>query len=178
MSKGAWTPFDNVPRKDAATMQWWRLRPMRGHGSFTDNRHLDATVQPSWKPITLRPTLLLSITALNLGFIAVLEYLSQKSRLHGGVALAKTTLSPSVNFGYLYLPTVIAVIYSMLWSWIDLDTKRLEPHFQLSRPGQSSNTNPLYLHYPFEFIAAAPLRALRRRSDLPSFTSRRRLIVS
>ncbi|KAL8801402.1 MAG: hypothetical protein Q9182_004466 [Xanthomendoza sp. 2 TL-2023] len=68
-----------------------------------------------------------------------------------------------MSFGYLYLPTIIAILYSILWSWIDLDTKRLEPFFQLSRPGGANAADSILLHYPFDFVAYAPIRALRRR---------------
>ncbi|KAL8689126.1 MAG: hypothetical protein Q9224_004717, partial [Gallowayella concinna] len=51
----------------------------------------------------------------------------------------------------------------ILWSWIDLDTKRLEPYFQLSKPGGAALANSLELQYPFDFVAYAPLKALRRR---------------
>ncbi|KAL1635777.1 hypothetical protein SLS56_001472 [Neofusicoccum ribis] len=39
---------------------------------------------------------------------------------------------------YLYLPTIIAVLYSFLWTWIDLDAKRLEPYYQRSKEGGTS----------------------------------------
>ena len=118
----------------------------------------------SWKPVTLRPPLLLSIVVLTLAFIAILEYLSQKSQIDGGIAFTKDRFSPAVSFAYLYLPTIIAVLYSILWSWIDLDTKRLEPYFQLSKVEGADITNSLALNYPFDFVAYAPLKALRRRS--------------
>ncbi|KAI9779104.1 MAG: hypothetical protein M1835_004766 [Candelina submexicana] len=51
----------------------------------------------------------------------------------------------------------------MLWSWIDLDAKRLEPYFQLSKPEGASASDSILLHYPFDFIAFVPLKAARRR---------------
>lgn len=117
----------------------------------------------SWKPVTLSSPLLLTIAALTLSFIAVLEYLSQKSHSNGGVAFAKSQFPTAISFGYLYLPTIIAVFYSMLWNWIDLDVKRLEPWFQLSRPQGADMADSLLLHYPFDFVAFASWKALRRR---------------
>ena len=121
------------------------------------------TQASSWKPVTLRPPLLLSIAITTLAFIALLEYLSDKSRVDGGIAFAKGEFSSTVSFAYKYLPILIAVLYSILWSWIDLDTKRLEPYFQLSRPTGAEAADSILLHYPFDFIAYAPLKALRRR---------------
>ncbi|KAL9638011.1 MAG: hypothetical protein Q9204_001648 [Flavoplaca sp. TL-2023a] len=117
----------------------------------------------SWKPITLRPPFLLCIVAITLCFIALLEYLSQRSRIHGGIAFTEGQFSPAVTFAYFYLPTILAVLYSILWSWVDLDAKRLEPYFQLSKPEGADQKNSLALEYPFGFVAYAPLKALRRR---------------
>ena len=52
---------------------------------------------------------------------------------------------------------------SMLWSWVDLDAKRLEPYFQMSKVGGASAANSTSLHYPFDYVALAPIQALRRR---------------
>lgn len=123
----------------------------------------DPVKNQSWKPATLRPPLLVSVVALTLSFIAILESLSEKSRIDGGIAFTESRFSSSLSFGYLYLPTILAVLYSILWSWIDLDTKRLEPWFQLSRPGGAKAVDSMLLHYPFDFVAFAPLKALRRR---------------
>lgn len=126
---------------------------------YTKNQ-IDAS---SWKPVTLRRPFLLGIVVVTLAFIALLEYLSRRSRRDGGIAFTKGQFSPAVSFAYQNLPATIAVLYSILWSWVDLDTKRLEPYFQLSRPEGADRTNSLALSYPFDFVAYAPLKALRRR---------------
>ena len=51
----------------------------------------------------------------------------------------------------------------MLWSWVDLDAKRLEPYFQMSKEGGVPARDSLFLHYPFDFVAFAPYRAIRRK---------------
>lgn len=83
----------------------------------------------------------------------------------GGLAFASTVddLSVAATFSYLYLPTVIAVFYSMIWSWVDLDTKRLEPWFQLSKAEGATAENSILLQYPFDFLAFVPIRAARRK---------------
>ncbi|KAI9748276.1 MAG: hypothetical protein M4579_007269, partial [Chaenotheca gracillima] len=40
---------------------------------------------------------------------------------------------------------------------------RLEPYFQLSRPGGAEASNSLLLHYPIDFIALVPIKAARRK---------------
>ncbi|KAL9031799.1 MAG: hypothetical protein Q9180_006775, partial [Flavoplaca navasiana] len=135
------------------------------------------TQASSWKPVTLRPPLLLSIVVTTLAFIALLEYLSDKSRVDGGIAFAKGEFSSTVSFAYKYLPILIAVLYSILWSWIDLDTKRLEPYFQLSRPTGAEAADSILLHYPFDFIAYAPLKALRRRHWAVAFAGTSMMLI-
>ena len=72
-------------------------------------------------------------------------------------------LGPGQEFTYLYLPTIIAVIGSMIWSWIDLDVKRLESFFQLSKPDGALGSDSVLLSYPVDFLAFVPITAARRR---------------
>jgi hypothetical protein len=103
--------------------------------------------------------------------IIVLEVLSRIADVSsditgsGAVAYAGSdgNLSASISFAYLYFPTIIAVCYSILWSWVDLDSKRLEPWFQLSKENGASADDSLMLHYNFDFLAVVPIRAARRK---------------
>ncbi|KAI9880048.1 MAG: hypothetical protein M1830_005780 [Pleopsidium flavum] len=130
---------------------------------------IDSNVWPgsvqSWKPMTLRAPILGSVVAVSILLIVTLELLSSKSRQDGGVIFAgrMDDISAGQSFAYLYLPTIIAVAYSMLWSWVDLDAKRLEPYFQLSKPEGALAKSSLLLQYPVDFLALVPLKAARRR---------------
>lgn len=109
-----------------------------------------------------------SVFVVTLVLIAGLELLSQISMNNGnggGLVFAKTVddIPMGYTFVYLYLPTVVAVIYSMTWSWIDLDTKRLEPWFQLSKPEGATAEHSILLQYPFDFLPLVPIKAARRR---------------
>ena len=79
-----------------------------------------------WKPRALRISVLLAVVVITGGLIAILQVTLLKSRANGGVVLAeKLSDAPlSQTFVYLYLPTILAVLYSLLWTWIDLDAKR------------------------------------------------------
>ena len=70
------------------------------------------------------------------------------------------------SFSLLYLPTILAVVYSMLWTWVDLDVKRLEPYYQLSQIGGASAERSLLIHYPVDFLAFIPIKAARYRQVL------------
>ncbi len=119
----------------------------------------------SWRPSSLSRPVLLSFLSISLLFVVILEVLSWINRHKGAIAFADSErgLGPAVIFAYLYLPIIIAIVYSNVWSWVDLDVKRLEPYFQMSKEEGAPPRDSMHLHYPFEFVAFAPLRALRRR---------------
>ncbi len=108
---------------------------------------------------------MLSISCFNVAIITVLEFLSSTSDRNGGIAFAEdgARFSSAIQFAYLYLPVLIGVLYGILWSWVDLDAKRLEPYFQMSKAEGAPAGSSILLHYPFDFVAWAPLRAFRKR---------------
>ena len=118
-----------------------------------------------WKPATMKVPWLASTAVCLLVWIGVLEYLSQISLRDGGVVFAASPddFSKTATFLSNYLPTIVAITLSISWSWVDLDTQRLEPYFQMSKPGGASAADSILLHYPFEFVAVAPVKAFKRR---------------
>ena len=118
-----------------------------------------------WRPASTSPVVLWTFLVFNLLWILLLEILSYRQRHNGAIvyADARNGFTPSINFVYVYLPTIVAILYSNAWSWVDLDIKRLEPYFQMSKEQGARSEDSVDLHYPFEFIAFAPIRALRRR---------------
>ncbi|KAK0130121.1 hypothetical protein ONS96_000649 [Cadophora gregata f. sp. sojae] len=121
-----------------------------------------------WKPVTLRSPILGVFVLISIIMIAALEVLSHISSQDGnggGLVFATNveSISTAASFGYLYFPTILAVCYSMIWSWVDLDVKRLEPWFQLSKSKGAQAQNSLLLQYPFDFLPFVPLSALKRR---------------
>ncbi|KAL8871434.1 MAG: hypothetical protein Q9174_002731 [Haloplaca sp. 1 TL-2023] len=150
---------------------WWsyKLLPKKfpdslGTSGIFSSKGKTAGFQ-SWKPVTLRAPLLLSIAGFTSISVAVMLYLSYIDQTNGGLAFVSPTGSHSMatRFCYSYLPTLIALALGTLWSWVDLDAKRLEPYFQLSKKDGAEAKDSLQLHYPFDFIALAPIRAFRRR---------------
>lgn len=129
---------------------------------FDETEQTKQTFRP-WKPLTLRTPLLLSVSVVTISLIILLELLARLSQRNGGIVFADEKFSSLADFTYLYLPVMISVSYSMLWAWIDLDAKRLEPYFQMSKPGGAKGRDSLFLHYPFDFVAFAPIKAVKRR---------------
>lgn len=119
-----------------------------------------------WKPLSLSAPILLAVIALTLLLAAAVETLAQRSQTQGGLALSPSLddIPAFAKFSYLYVPTIIAVLYSMIWSWIDLDVKRMQPWFELSKPGGATAENSIFLDYQFDFVALVPFKAAKRRS--------------
>jgi hypothetical protein len=109
--------------------------------------------------------ILSALVVLSLLIAAAIEVLAQRSAAYGGLAL-----SPSLDavpryamWSYLYGPNVVAVLYSLIWSWVDLDVKRMQPWFELSKQGGATADGSIFLDYPYDFVATAPLKAFKRR---------------
>lgn len=63
----------------------------------------------------------------------------------------------------MYLPTIVSVLYSFAWAWVDLDIKRLEPFFQMSKPRGARGSDSVLLSYPLEFLLTLPFTALKHK---------------
>ncbi|KAM0223192.1 hypothetical protein ACHAQD_003384 [Fusarium lateritium] len=118
-----------------------------------------------WKPLSLSKPILLAVIALTVLLAIAVETITQRSATQGGLAL-----SPSLDdipyyakFSYLYVPTIIAVLYSMVWTWIDLDVKRMQPWFELSKPNGATAEDSLFLDYQYDFVASVPIKAAKRK---------------
>lgn len=120
------------------------------------------TERDGWKPWTLNPPALLCLFITTLVLAAVIEFLFQKSQKQGGgLALSESPgdLPPAVNLAYLYLPTMIAVVYSLAWNWVASDTKRMQPWVEMSKTGGAPPEDSLLLDYPSTFFAWVPFKA-------------------
>lgn len=122
--------------------------------------------QRRWRPAALsRGTLLLSIafTACMLVGSVVLQLINDREGY-----LTQLTYdgrrSQLQSFYIHYLPILLIVTYSLMMDSIDLDCKRLEPFFQLSRAGWTSAKHSLLLRYDVEFAGTIVYKSLRARS--------------
>lgn len=97
--------------------------------------------------------------------MGVLQYLLIRCERDGGIIFAPriNELPLSRTFLYQYFPTIVAVVFSIHLAWVDLDTKRIEPFYQMSQEGGALGQDSLLLHYPYDFIPLVPLTAFRRR---------------
>jgi hypothetical protein len=119
----------------------------------------------NWKPLSLTMPILLATLLVTLLIVATIELLAQTSQARGGFALSNSIeeIPQYAMIAYQYAPQVVAVLYSMVWSWIDLDVKRMQPWFELSKESGSSAEDSLMLDYPFTFMAFVPLQAAKKK---------------
>ncbi|OHE95378.1 hypothetical protein CORC01_09250 [Colletotrichum orchidophilum] len=139
--------------------------PFVFHSSRDSECSLDSVHKHGWKPLTLSAPVLFSFAFASFLLAVIVEILAQQSQAKGGLALSESAddIPPLANFCYLFLPTIVAVIYSLLWSWIDLDVKRMQPWLEMSKPEGADADHSVFLDYPYDFIAFVPMKAARRR---------------
>jgi hypothetical protein len=133
-------------------------------GATLDKSHENQT-RPGWQPLTLKGVLLVPVVIFTAVIAIGLGLLQWWNFKHKGVFVADVSgkLPAFTNFLFQYFPIMIVVLYGLLWSWIDLDIKRLEPWFQLANSRGSRAEASLLLHYPVEFLPFVPFRAWKRR---------------
>lgn len=97
--------------------------------------------------------------------MVILAILQSKSTRDGGILFTESIddLPASYIFLQNYLPTIVAVLFTTVWNWIDLDVKRLEPWYRLSQESGAVGSDSVLLDYPAEFLAFVPLRSLKRK---------------
>ncbi|PUU79494.1 hypothetical protein B9Z19DRAFT_1125088 [Tuber borchii] len=117
-----------------------------------------------WRPFTLRTPTITSSLIITIALIALIEYINKISIEEKALFFAERAedFPMGVVFCYRYLPQMIVVALGVGWAAVDLDVKRLEPYFQLSKPEGATASNSIFLHYPFDFIAFVPINAARK----------------
>ena len=117
-----------------------------------------------WKPLTLRAPTIIASLLITVTLIALIEYINKISSEEKALFFSDAAgdFPVGVVFCYRYLPQMVVVALSVGWAAVDLDVKRLEPYFQLSKPEGATASNSIFLHYPFEFIAFVPINAARK----------------
>ena len=97
-------------------------------------------------------------------FIIILECIVQYSIRHSGLAFENATgrFPAYVTFCYAYLPTIIGVLLALIWALVNNDIMRLEPYFQMSKPGGVDANQSLLLGYNYQTRFLVPFYAAKR----------------
>lgn len=124
---------------------------------------------PNWKPFSMRPPYIFMLVFIALGLAGFQEYLCQTSIKRqnqtpkSGLLTfnSVTDVSDWWFFVWKYLPTMITIMYSVLYSIMDFDIRRLEPYYQLSQPQGSRASASLNLDNMTMFQYFIPFKAAR-----------------
>ena len=94
--------------------------------------------------------------------LGVTEHLRRLSHRDIGIYHAQDTdsIPKSVFYAYNNGPALVVVLYGTMWTFVDLDVRRLEPYFQLSRP-RNIPAKILFLDYTFKNMFKVPVRAVQ-----------------
>ncbi|CAI6297000.1 unnamed protein product [Periconia digitata] len=147
----------------------WNTFKIFSHSRNTKTQHPKSAAasrsRKSWTPPALHPLTLSLVVLVSLTLIITLQLFLDRSNRNQGVIFAPSIgeLPLSKTFMYRYFPTIVAVIYSIFWAWIDLEAKRVEPWYRLSTEGGSTGKDSMLLTYPFDFAPFVPFRAMKRR---------------
>lgn len=112
--------------------------------------------QANWKPVSMRWPYISFLIIISVVLAAVQEYLCRRKLLYEFTAASK--LSTWSYFSFKYLPTLIAVSYGVLWQVTDFEVKRLEPYYQLSKPGGALAAESINVDY--SKLSLTPLSSL------------------
>lgn len=96
----------------------------------------------------------------------MVELLLRKSHRDGGLILKEPdeeALPMKADVLFNYLPTTISVAFGLVWASADHNYKRLEPFFQLSKPGGATAEHSLLLDYSYSFQLFIPYKAFKKR---------------
>lgn len=117
----------------------------------------------------MSPPYILLLIIISLALAAVQEWLCQLSMRreakHDGILSFSHVADVPIwsFFCWKYLPTLIFVIYGVLWQIMDFEIKRLEPYYQLSRPMGSTAAESLNLDHLSLWSYLVPFKAFRLR---------------
>ncbi|PWW76123.1 hypothetical protein C7212DRAFT_195455, partial [Tuber magnatum] len=129
-------------------------------------------VVPNWKPISMRPWFIACLLLCSIGLMGGVETLYQFSNrglireggLKGIISFKRVDKDLTmISFAmWKYLPTLIAVIYGILWKITDTEVKRTEPYYQLSRGAKGAlAASTLNIEYQTFWSLLVPVAAIQ-----------------
>ncbi|EXJ86639.1 hypothetical protein A1O3_03592 [Capronia epimyces CBS 606.96] len=139
---------------------------------------------PNWKPRSMSSIYILCLIVLALGLAGFQEFLCQRSlesvkRNSGLLAFNHVAeISTWDFFAWKYLPTMVTIVYAVLFSIMDFDIRRLEPFYQLSRPRGARAAASLNLDHLTMFQYFVPFKAFRLKQWAVFFSTTGNIIAS
>lgn len=119
---------------------------------------------PDWKPFSMRWPYLLMLILLSVTLAGMTEALYRSSAKTPLVSFTSPQqIKPGTYFVIKFLPTIAAVIYGVIWQMTDLEVRRLEAYYQLSKKGGATAAETLNVDYITNLSFLRPLHAYRLR---------------
>lgn len=119
---------------------------------------------PNWKPFSMRWPYLLMLILLSVTLAGMTEALYRSSAKTPLVSFTSPQqIKPGTYFVIKFLPTIVAVIYGVIWQMTDLEVRRLEAYYQLSKEGGATAAETLNVDYITNLSFLRPLHAYRLR---------------
>ncbi|KAI5812954.1 hypothetical protein BZA77DRAFT_322708 [Pyronema omphalodes] len=129
----------------------------------------------AWRPLPLRSGFLFVFALVTAAFIGVLEFILERSQKNGAAFFPTTVFQ---DYCVNYIPLILGVFYGLAFASVDHDIKRLEPYFQLSKPGGVTAEHSLFLDYPYTLALSAPITALKRKHWVVACSSIALLLIT
>ncbi|EWC47287.1 hypothetical protein DRE_03406 [Drechslerella stenobrocha 248] len=122
---------------------------------------------PNWRPWEMDWPYLTFLNIMTLGLAGLTEYLIQLSDTIGTEGLIQYQKASDVPIdqwiAWKYVPTIVGVVFGVLWQVIDTEVRRNEPYYQMSKPQGSIAKYSLNVDY-FEFLSfLTPFQGLKYR---------------
>ncbi|KAF3924455.1 hypothetical protein AA313_de0210174 [Arthrobotrys entomopaga] len=122
---------------------------------------------PNWRPWEMDWPYLTFLNVLTLTLVGMTEYLFQLSESIGTKGLLQYENARQIPIAqwiaWKYIPTIVGVIFGVLWQVTDTEVKRNEPYYQMSKPSGAIAKYSLNVDY-FEFLSfLTPIQGLRYR---------------
>ncbi|EXJ87948.1 hypothetical protein A1O1_04875 [Capronia coronata CBS 617.96] len=139
---------------------------------------------PNWKPWSMKSVYILSLMVLAFALAGFQEYLCQRSlrsaRRDSGLLAFNSVADISTwdFFAWKYLPTMITIMYAVVFSIMDFDIRRLEPFYQLSRPRGARAAASLNLDHLTMFQYFVPFKAFRLKQWAVLFSTTGNIVAS
>jgi len=114
-----------------------------------------------WQPVALRWPFLLTLFLMSVGLAGLTLGITLRSQKNKGLWTVQNT--GIFLFGWRFMPTTFAVIFTLLTMLMVRDIKRTEPFARLSRPDGASAGASLFLK--FRAIWFEPIDALRQSQN-------------
>lgn len=120
--------------------------------------------QPNWKPFSMRWPYIMSLVILSIGLAVGQELLYQQAAREPLLRFTSPNdIKPWSYFVLRFVPTIITVLFGVLWSITDVEIKRLEAFYQMSKEGGALAAESISVDYITLVNFSRPFRALQRK---------------